>query len=257
MSNTSAPGEPGARTSFRIGDQLSRSLSLLGRHFWMLILLALPTAVLSAIFGTAMDFGAGTGQERVPPGAVTIIVATLVGVVVSFALYSLCQAMVVHAAVQAMRGRSVQLAETLSASLPRVVPVLLLSVISGILIMLASLALLIPGMMVMTMLFVSQPVCVVERRGPIASMSRSAELTKGHRWRVFGMILLIILIQAVIGLVLAALLRGAGSLAEEILTMAWNTLTMAFSAVVCAVVYHDLRILKEGVDIEQIAAVFG
>ena len=49
------------------------------------------------------------------------------------------------------------------------------------------------------MWFVTLPACVLERTGPIRSLSRSAFLTKGHRWRVFGLILLVLLVNLIAG----------------------------------------------------------
>ena len=39
---------------------------------------------------------------------------------------------------------------------------------------------------------VASPACVVEKIGPIKAMSRSAFLTKGNRWRIFGLIALLL-----------------------------------------------------------------
>jgi hypothetical protein len=36
----------------------------------------------------------------------------------------------------------------------------------------------------------------------------------------------------------------------------WNTLTVSFSNILAVVTYHELRVVKEGVDTDQIAAVF-
>jgi hypothetical protein len=59
--------------------------------------------------------------------------------------------------------------------------------------------------------------------------------------------------SSVIELVLEALGGPiAGSGGQLIWTGAWA----AFSAIVIAVAYYDLQVIKEGVDIEQITAVF-
>ncbi len=42
----------------------------------------------------------------------------------------------------------------------------------------------------------------------------------------------------------------------QIISVLVSSLSLAYSAVVVAVSYHDLRIAKEGVDSTQIAAVF-
>jgi hypothetical protein len=38
--------------------------------------------------------------------------------------------------------------------------------------------------------------------------------------------------------------------------MVWDALMGAYQSIVVAVAYHDLRVVKEGVDIEHIASVF-
>jgi large-conductance mechanosensitive channel len=47
-----------------------------------------------------------------------------------------------------------------------------------------------------------------------------------------------------------------GSTFGQIVNLLWSAIWTAFLAIVLAVTYHDLRVAKEGVDTEQIAAVF-
>jgi len=53
-----------------------------------------------------------------------------------------------------------------------------------------------------------------------------------------------------------AFIPFVGTVAGSILTLVWSAVLGAFSSVVVAVSYRQLRVAKEGVDIEQIAAVF-
>jgi hypothetical protein len=122
---------------------------------------------------------------------------------------------------------------------------------------LAALALIFPGLIVVTMLFVAVPVCVVERLGPIKSMGRSTRLTKGHRWKIFGIWFAALLVQGVVQSVLTGLVAAGGlSLLGMPVLVIWSAVYGAFSAVLAVVAYHDLRVAKEGVDTDQIAAVF-
>jgi hypothetical protein len=57
----------------------------------------------------------------------------------------------------------------------------------------------------------------------------------------------------VIEVVLTAL---AGPIAGLTGQMIWAGIAGAFAGVVITVTYYDLRVIKEGVDIDQIAAVF-
>jgi hypothetical protein len=42
----------------------------------------------------------------------------------------------------------------------------------------------------------------------------------------------------------------------KVVNMVWSAVWTAFFAIVIVVTYHDLRVAKEGVDTDQIAAVF-
>ena len=140
-----------------------------------------------------------------------------------------------------------------------------------VLVFLASLLFVIPGMIVYMMWFVATPVCVVEQLGPFRSMGRSRELTKGHRWKLFGLMLLILIPALIVGAIVGAVMVAAtgGFLAAvatmnttmattlgQIVNLIWSAIWTAFYAIVIVVTYHDLRVAKEGIDTDQIAAVF-
>lgn len=71
--------------------------------------------------------------------------------------------------------------------------------------------LLIPGLILMCLWSLVVPACVLERLGPLSSLSRSARLTKGYRWPVFGLILLTV----IAGLILYAAARFYGDAADR------------------------------------------
>jgi TM2 domain-containing membrane protein YozV len=88
-------------------------------------------------------------------------------------------------------------------------------------------------------------------------MKRSAALTKGHRWKVFGLLLLLILVSLIVAGLLQLVLMQVGSTILVLLgTLLWGALWTAFYSIAVVTTYHDLRVAKEGIDIEQIASVF-
>jgi hypothetical protein len=88
-------------------------------------------------------------------------------------------------------------------------------------------------------------------------MGRSAQLTKGHRWKIFGLWIAPIVAGAIVQSVLEGLSNYVGgTLLMLIVLLAWGALVSAFYAILVVVTYHDLRVAKEGVDTDQIAAVF-
>ena len=97
---------------------------------------------------------------------------------------------------------------------------------------------------------------MLEGTGPVASLGRSVALTKGHRWKIFGIFLLIWIASIVIQSLLGLALRQVGWVADVLVTFLWTSAWMAYFNSVLVMIYHDLRVTKEGVDVHQIAAVF-
>src|SRR5258708_17090641 len=75
----------------------------------------------------------------------------------------------------------------------------------GLAVMFASMLFIVPGLILYMMWSVATPACVVERLGPFRSMARSRALTKGHRWKIFGLLLLTLIPGVIIGAVIGAL----------------------------------------------------
>jgi len=84
----------------------------------------------------------------------------------------------------------------------------------------------IPGIGVFMMLFVATPVCVVEQLGPFASMEQSSRLTKGHCWKIFGMLLLTLLPAIIIigAFELIAELADGGFILSAACELIWNAI---------------------------------
>lgn len=254
-----------AATDFRVGRVLSRSFSTLFRNIVPFGLLALVISAPPYIYGIlfnipdSMDFG--SPEYAFSP-------ADLIVTIVQFLLAYLLTAALVYGTIQHLRGRSVNLGECFGRGISMILPVLGVAIVSFLLVAIGFVALIIPGIIVVTMLWVAVPAAVIERNG-LSALSRSAELTKGYRWRIFGLLIVLLFILFVLSLPVGALsgmlvfsaTSADGSLRTVFrIIMATNwvvaSFTGAFSAVVYAVSYHDLRVAKEGADTEQIAAVF-
>ena len=119
------------------------------------------------------------------------------------------------------------------------------------------LLLVVPGIIAAVMLWLAIPVAVVERPGVIESLKRSADLTKGYRGSIFGILIVIGIVLIVITMILSfILLSAAGFTVYSIGLWVIQALFSAFSATAAAVGYYYLRSTKEGVDIGDIAKVF-
>jgi hypothetical protein len=115
----------------------------------------------------------------------------------------------------------------------------------------------IPAIVIFVIWYVAVPACVIERRDAIESLSRSQELTRGHRWAIFGLLLIVAIASGIGSYLLESVaMLVLGSTIAAIVSALWSVLTSAYGAVALTVVYHDLRVEKEGVDAEQIAEMF-
>ena len=242
-----------AEVDFRVGRVLSRTFSVLSRNLLpfciVTVIAALPNLLIYAPGAN------GFGPATLTPGASAV--RLVLGFGLAMMLSALSQAIVLYGAFQDMRGQPVHLMESLRIGLRRFFPVLGVAIGVAVLTGLAGILLVIPAFIVATMLLVAMPACVVEQLGPAASMSRSKQLTKGHRWKIFGLWLLAVFVSGILQSVLIGLAGIIGGpILALIVFLAWSAIFGAFYAIMVVVTYHDLRVAKEGVDTEQIAAVF-
>jgi hypothetical protein len=241
-----------AESDFRIGSVLTRTATILSRHFVIFFLVAVVAAAPTVLL-IQRNVDALAGGTPTPD----LFLMVAIGVVLAMVLGMLSQAVMLHAAFQAMRLRPVSFGDSLRVGLARVIPILLLAIVMGFLMGLGFLLLIVPGLILMTMWFVGTPACVVERTGPWTSLKRSAALTKGHRWKIFGLILLLFIINLIVSQILEVVLLLVGSdILSIVARLFWGALYGAYYSIAVVMTYHDLRVAKEGIDIEQIASVF-
>ncbi|NQW01072.1 MAG: hypothetical protein HQ483_15305 [Rhodospirillales bacterium] len=169
---------------------------------------------------------------------------------------------------QYLCGRTVSFGTIVRRGLPMVFPVIGISLITYILAMIGFVLLVVPGLIITTIYMVAVPAATVERQGILKSLARSSYLTRGFRWPVFGAIFLFSVIDGIIsngsvaiGGVFIDMAGGAGLLTEisgvgMLVGYFIKAAIWAFYGVLITVIYHELRIAKEGGDAEQIAAVF-
>jgi hypothetical protein len=114
---------------------------------------------------------------------------------------------------------------------------------------------------------VAVPTIMVEKTGATEALGRSLRLIRGRWWPVFGVVVLVAVIRWVIGAVVGAassaiafaepdnLFLAAG--VDTIQSMLTDIVLLPFAAAVVAVLYFDLRVRKEGFDLELLARSIG
>jgi hypothetical protein len=261
MTDVSLPAGRFTEGDFRVGQVFSRAWSVFSGNFLTFVLVTGVANLPSLLVPQPTPGDVANPFQNVG--------LTLLGALLMVVLGTISQAVVLFAAFQVMRGRPIDLGESVRIGLRRFFPIVGLAISMSLAVGFASLLLLIPGLMLFMMWFVATPVCVVEQLGPFRSMGRSRALTKGHRWKLLGLTLLImvpaIIVGAIMGVVVVSTLGSGGFLAMttalgstlgKVVNLIWSAVWTAFYAIVIVVAYHDLRVAKEGVDTDQIAAVF-
>ncbi|MBW8742983.1 MAG: hypothetical protein JF628_01300 [Sphingomonas sp.] len=164
------------------------------------------------VFGVALILGAGpqllytllvgTNAALVRQGsfAAAAIGASLLMLLISIVSRSLVAGCITRATVAYSQGRRASLGECLSVAISRFVPVIAVSFLFGLAVMLGMVLLIVPGVMLAVMWAVVVPVTVEERTGIFGAFGRSQDLTRGARWKIFGLFLLLLLIAIGIGI---------------------------------------------------------
>jgi hypothetical protein len=126
----------------------------------------------------------------------------------------------------------------------------LMTVISGFMILAASILFIIPGLYVWARVAPAGAVMVAEnRRGPIDSIRRSFALTQGQGWAILGLVLIVIIVGAIsIGVAETLLgivfhLAAGQELGSLLATIVSSALTAAFSTLIVmlyAAIYRGL-----------------
>jgi hypothetical protein len=248
LSPNRSAAAPMVQQDFRLGHVLTRTVSIMRRH-------ALPLFILYGIASVLLN--APVTFTNIDSPDVDVVIACGISLVLCTLFNVFAGAAVVDAAIDDMRGRPVDMQKAMRVALRRFFPILGVTAAVVGLAALGFAVVIVPAAMVISACFVVVPVCVVEGLGPVQSMWRSAELTKGYRWRIFAVWFAILLVEGTVQAELDQVTRPFGYFALVLAPqVAWDVVVGAFAVVLTAVTYRDLRIAKEGVDADQVATVF-
>jgi hypothetical protein len=252
--------------AFRIGDILGQSWDIFRKNFvsfglTSIILLALPAVLMFAFVMPGLLKGGNLLAAQLPTLFQMVFQLILMGAI-SYGTYV------------AIDGKQPTPQNLLAHGVAGILPLLGIVAIF-ILVMIPSVFLLfIPFIFVACMWWVAVPVAIVEKAGVLGSFKRSAELTQGVRLKIFGLILLHVLLSLAVGLVsMLFLVGGSFSMAKIaqssmammtggvstylLVSQVIGALVFAFISVVVAVCYAELRRIKDGVSVRDVAQIFG
>ena len=253
--------------SFSIGTVLGRAFGVMGDN---------PIAT----FGIAFLFGALPQQlysyfiqpmRSVEPGAMgAMVLVTLGSVVVSLFFSMLVQGALVRATMAYSEGSRASIGESLSVGIARLLPLLGVSVLMAIALIFGFMLLIVPAIILYMIWIVATPAVVAEDIGVVEAFGRSSYLTKGARWKIFGLQLLLLvvfwIVSAIVGVFMVmgggmqtmASEMAAGRIPVSFLIMGAvsGTLLTAFWSTLQTSLYISLRDWKDGPQTEALADIF-
>jgi hypothetical protein len=169
---------------------------------------------------------------------------------------ALAEAAVIAGVSQAYLEGSVDIQHALLSTVGRLPTIILAGLFRGVAILLATLALFFPGIYVTLRTFAIIPVVVLEEKSAGEGFRRSWDLAKGEVWKVFVTLLLAWLIFFVLYLLLvmiAGVLASKSARASSLIVAMLLALVYPITGVVTTLLYYDIRVRREGFDLELLA----
>lgn len=254
---------------FRMGRVVSRLFeALLANPVPFLALTALftvPSLLLSLYTVTNITQTMGvTAAGGIAPGGMGrfIEMSSLSGLVYLIFTF-LLQAALTHGTISWLNGEKPSFGHLLSVAMKNFLPLVAIAILSGLGIMLGMALLIIPGVIVALMWSVVVPVKVIEATGITESFGRSRALTKGHRGRIFLLFLAYFVVAMILSFAVRPLLGIAmmpkpGDLNAAYILVDWivRVVLTSITAVGATSIYYELRLVKEGIGAQQMAAAF-
>lgn len=162
-----------------------------------------------------------TGLSWVPGYFAAFFALYSIIVVATFVVVPIAEGTVVKMVAETVEGRPVALRASVTFVLSKLVGLWFLTLVVGVVVVLGSVALIVPGIILGIMFCLAFPAFLLENTGVFGSLSRSRELV-GHRWgKTFGTFLvigLIILIISVVVTLVSGLFGSVGPVASAFLS---------------------------------------
>jgi hypothetical protein len=264
------PGPAGRLRPLRAGEIVAAASALYGRNARTLLAITatvvIPLAAIQELIvasslssSTYVHNGTlytGSGPASPPAGFAVEFVVGLVALLLVNGALCLC-------AVDGYIGRPLSARESLQTAARRLAPLLWMAIVYGIVLSLALVVFVIPGIWLAVMWAVAIPALMVEGLGGVGALRRSFGLVRHRWWATFAALLVAVIVLFVVGLavglVLGAIRSGLGTdsvgvwlLFAGLGTVIADLIGFPFIGTLIAVIYIDQRVRKEALDLEAL-----
>lgn len=224
-----------------ISEIISTSFSILSRRYFEFVLPFLIISLIEWMFSVILSIFA---PVHYPFFIGILLLGTFGSIVLALVFDAISTGIVTQLAADELLGRETSLKKSFNAALDVLPSLIVGAILVGIIVLIGLILLIIPGIIFLVWLCLTQTVIVLERKGAVDALGRSKELTKGKWFHTFGVIVIIFLILLVassIGGMVSSLFalflpRPFATLIEEIV----SSLISPIYGVIITVLYFDL-----------------
>mgnify|MGYP007011030870 CR=1 FL=1 len=242
-----------------IGVVLQTTFAVIGRNFGTFLILSailagLPTllAALSMLQFLGSDLTrASFNMDGAVRGGWAGLVELVTGVIL--------QGAIIHITAADLNGQPASWTRGLSTGLRNILPLIAIAILYALGITFGLIFLIVPGILFGLANCVAVPVKVVEGAGVFRAFSRSAYLTRGNRWRILALGILMLFISMVlqtIGGALTLMVPGGMAVKSAMLSPITNMFSGMIGAALISSLYVELRKGRDGVGVAELASVF-
>lgn len=259
-----------------IGRVLAGTFQVIGRNFVTFFVLALvlsgiPTGLITVLQTSWLASQAdeiAAGNLQLGAGYFSQIGLSGLAALITTAIL---QGALIYATVQDLSGGKPSIGEALATGLRSFLPLIAVSILFALALGVGLILLLVPGIMIACAWCVAVPALVADRTGIFGAFSRAADLTRGNRWRIFGLGLVLFVILLILSLAIGAigatmLLASPNALTDPMATalnplnivinVVQQTISAVIGAALVAVLYVELRRNREGSGPQWLSDIF-
>ena len=251
-------------TEFGVGEVARTAATLLRRKAGAFTALSLagfaPVLVAIVLVVTVLIIAAEDSAAATAAAVILYGIVTLAG-------FAWSQAAIIYCAVRTLRAEPPTIGQAARRALAKIAPVAGVVLLGGLATAAGMFLLVVPGIVLWLMFWVAVPAAVVEG-GVVSALRRSHELTRGHKWTILRLAIVLMLamwlgaVVVMAGPMLAA--AAADDSVWEFIALfaqlgAWllvQVLAWAVWGVVAAASYYHLRLAAEGGSGRDIVDVF-
>jgi hypothetical protein len=270
----------------RIGEILDVAIKVYTRHaldmFKLVVLLVAPVQIIGALVlisttpdASFLDPAAPfdpADPNQVPQVDMSELWAAIAGSIVVWLLNLiasiLATAACFHAISSAYLGAPVEWRQSLSLATKRLPSLLWLTFLTTVALLLGFLACIVPGVWLWVSFTVAVPALLAEGLRGSKALQRSYNLVKGRWWPTLGALLIGFVIAMIITSIFGAILAfvsftdigeniAVTAILNSLANLIASVLVTPFQAAVVAILYFDLRVRKEGFDLQLMASRIG